>query len=143
MFAVVAAPVHSLSSFLHALLWIWFHLLQCNVSNQYRSAEEDFINRPWRPIPSGRVSYEDAMVIRICLIPLCLWISSLHGWDVALCSISLTITMIVYDEFQLAGHWIGKNLCNVPGYLSFEVGATKIMGKPPMVYQNNTSLLFA
>ena len=36
--------------------------------------------------------------------------------------------MLIYDEVGLAGHWVGKNLCNVFGYLTFEIGATKIMG---------------
>ena len=104
------------------------HLLQCNVSNQYKSSDEDMINRPWRPIPSGRVSSVHAGLLRISLVPICLFISGFHGWDVVFTSAGLTMTMVIYDELNLASHWIGKNVCNVSGYLTFEIGATKIMG---------------
>ena len=120
--------MYSVHRLLHSLLWIWIHLLQCNVSNQYKSSDEDTINRPWRPIPSGHISSTDAGLLRITLIPICLCVSSFHGLDVVLTSAGLTMTMIVYDELNLAGHWIGKNVCNVSGYLTFEIGATKVMG---------------
>ena len=86
------------------------------------------VNRPWRPIPSGRISRVDACLLRIFLVPICLLASIFYGWDVFLTSAGLTMTMVVYDELNLAGHWIGKNACNVFGYLTFEIGATKVMG---------------
>ena len=128
IFAAVTAPVHSSYHFFQALLWIWLHLLQCNVSNQYKTCQEDTINRPWRPIPSGRVSLGDAYRLRLLLIPLCLSISGTHGGEVLATSAGLTTTSIVHDELGLAGHWVGKNLCNMLAYLTFEIGATKIMG---------------
>lgn len=129
VFACVSAPVHSFVRFLHAVLWIWLHLLQCNVSNQYRSVLEDAVNRPWRPLPSRLISVEHACILRWLLVPLCIGTSLCYGWDVALASACLTLTTVCYDELGLAGHFLGKNLCNVPGYVSFEIGATKIMGK--------------
>ncbi|KAI0948591.1 hypothetical protein AcW1_005399 [Taiwanofungus camphoratus] len=128
VFACVSAPVHSFVRFLHAVLWIWLHLLQCNVSNQYRSVLEDAVNRPWRPLPSRLISVEHACILRWLLVPLCIGTSLCYGWDVALASACLTLTTVCYDELGLAGHFLGKNLCNVPGYVSFEIGATKIMG---------------
>lgn len=86
------------------------------------------INRPWRPIPSGRISLGDAKTLRLMLVPVCLALSSIYGRGVVATSAGLTSTMVVYDELGLAGHWIGKNLCNVFGYLTFEIGATMIMG---------------
>lgn len=86
------------------------------------------VTRAWRPIPSGRVSLEEAFCLRVCLIPICLGVSCMYGRSVFLTSAGLTSTMILYDEIGCAGHWFGKNLCNVFGYLTFEVGATKIMG---------------
>lgn len=71
--------------------------------------------------------------MRWVLPPLCVAVSLAFGRDVALTSIALTLTTVVYDEFALAGHWVGKNACNIAGYVSFEIGATKIMGEPPHV----------
>lgn len=129
VFACVAAPVHSFQHFLHGLAWIWVHQLQCNVSNQYSTGAEDAINRPWRPIPAGLVNDKQKLLLRWGLPPFCIALSAFYGWDVAAASAALTATTIVYDEFSLAGHWIGKNACNIGGYVSFEIGATKIMGQ--------------
>lgn len=104
------------------------HLLQHNASNQSRSRVEDALNRPWRPIPSGRISERDAIRLRLGLVPFCIGLSLFYGWDVALASTLLTITTIIHDDFALAGHWVGKNACTMLGYISFEIGATKIMG---------------
>jgi 4-hydroxybenzoate polyprenyltransferase len=129
VFATAAAPVSSTLHFVRALAWIWVHLLQCNTSNQAHSREEDAVNRPWRPIPAGRISEKNVALLRAFLVPFCILFSASFGLDVAAASIMLTITTIVYDEFKLAGHWLGKNFCNIGGYVSFEIGATKIMGK--------------
>ncbi|KZP16619.1 hypothetical protein FIBSPDRAFT_912253 [Athelia psychrophila] len=128
VFACVAAPVHSFPNFIYGLTWIWLHQLQCNVSNQFQSAAEDSINHPWRPLPSGMISERNMFIMRWVLPPLCVAVSLAFGRDVALTSIALTLTTVVYDEFALAGHWVGKNACNIAGYVSFEIGATKIMG---------------
>lgn len=86
------------------------------------------VSRAWRPIPSGRVSLTEAFFLRVVLIPICLGLSYTHGWEVLITSAGLTGTMIIYDELGFAAHWFAKNLCNVFGYLTFEIGATKIMG---------------
>ncbi|TFY57492.1 hypothetical protein EVG20_g8526 [Dentipellis fragilis] len=131
VFACVCAPVASATRLAQGMAWIWLHLLQCNVSNQYKTAREDAVNRPWRPMPSGRVSPAAGHALRWALIPLCVAASLVYGMDVALVSAGLTATTLVYDEIGLAGHWIGKNACAVSGYAMFEIGATKIMGSTP------------
>jgi 4-hydroxybenzoate polyprenyltransferase len=100
------------------------------------------INRPWRPIPSGRVSGSAAILLRLFLVPICLGISSFHGGDVVFASAGLTTTMILYDELHLAGHWVGKNFCNVSGYLTFELGATKVMGRIWILHAACHTLIF-
>lgn len=75
------------------------------------------------------VSERQKFILRWGLPPLCIGLSALYGWDVALTSFALTVTTIIYDECSLAGHWVGKNTCNIFGYVTFEVGATKLMGQ--------------
>ncbi|KAF3053854.1 hypothetical protein E8E11_011161 [Didymella keratinophila] len=43
-------------------IWLWFVILQFCVQNQRSpgSVAEDTINKPWRPIPSGRMTSEQA-----------------------------------------------------------------------------------
>lgn len=129
IFAAVAAPCYSASHFAQGMTWIWMHLLQCNVSNQYKSAAEDRLNRPWRPIPAGRVTETQAAVLRWILFACCMVLSACYGWDVAAVSLALTATMYGYDEMGLAHHWAGRSVANVAFYATFEIAATKIMGK--------------
>lgn len=58
----------------------------------------------------------------------CVSWSALYGWDQALTSLCLLLTTYIYDEVGLSKHVIGKNLCNIGGYVTFELGATRIIG---------------
>ncbi|KAF7965238.1 hypothetical protein HWV62_27656 [Athelia sp. TMB] len=116
--------------------------LQCNVSNQFQSVEEDAINRPWRALPSGMIGARHMYIMRWALPPLCIALSVMYGRDVVLTSIALTVTTVVYDGCSLAGHWIGKNACNISGYVTFEIGATKIMGAQSALDATALSAIF-
>lgn len=63
----------------------------------------------------------------------CLLLSSLFGPRVVSASVALTFVEIVHDDFDLSGHPVFKNLCNVGGYTTFEVGATLVLCKDPNI----------
>lgn len=128
LFACATAPLHSASRLLLGLLWIWMHQFMCNVSNQAHGEAEDAVNKPWRPLPAGRITQAQAVVLRWVVVSLCTWCSAMYGPGVVLSSMGLFVTTYLYDEMGLAGHHIGKNLCNIAGYTTFEIGATKTMG---------------
>ncbi|KAJ7133368.1 UbiA prenyltransferase family [Mycena epipterygia] len=127
-FACATAPIHSVVNLLQAVAWIWIHLLLCNVSNQARSKEEDAINRPWRPLPSGRISQAQAIMLRYLTVLICLFWSSCYGSELVAVTTALIVTTWMYDEGGASNTVVGKNFCNVGGYISFELGATMIMG---------------
>ncbi|THH14068.1 hypothetical protein EW146_g6221 [Bondarzewia mesenterica] len=54
--------------------------------------------------------------------------SAAYDTDLVLVTLGLIFTTFCYDELGLACHWAGKNLCNIGGYATFEIGATMIMG---------------
>lgn len=85
-------------------------------------------NRPWRPLPSGRVSQAAAVRLRRITVLLCLLHSSAYGWDMTGVTAGLIFTTYFYDNVGLASHHVGKSLCNVGGYATFEIGATKLTG---------------
>lgn len=109
--------------------WVWLHQLMCNVSNQARSRAEDAQNKPWRPLPAGRITERQAIRLRWAVVALCLCYSTIHGMDLAIVTLGLLTTTFLYDEVGLSGHYIGKNLCNIGGYTSLELGTTKLMGE--------------
>lgn len=100
----------------------------CNVSNQARGRVEDAVNKPWRPLPAGRVTEAQARALRWAAVAACFACSALHGPDLVLTTAGLVLTTLAYDEGGLSGHCFGKSFCNIGGYVSFEIGATKLMG---------------
>ncbi|KAM5543797.1 hypothetical protein V8D89_002414 [Ganoderma adspersum] len=127
-FASATAPLNSPDRLLLGAMWVWIHLFMCNVSNQARTGDEDAVNKPWRPLPAQRISEPQIVVLRWMLVAACFASSALHGVDLMLTTLGLFLTTFAYDEFGLAGHCLGKNLCNIGGYATFEIGATKLMG---------------
>jgi len=128
VFACATAPVKSYSSLLKCCLWVLVHQLLCNVSNQARSREEDKLNHPWRPLPSGRLSESEAVALRWAVVAGCVTLSSMYDPDLVLTTLGLVAVTFTYDELGGAGNVIGKALCTAGGYISFELGATTIIG---------------
>ena len=127
-FACATAPLHSFHRLLPALIWVWVHQFMCNVSNQARTRLEDALNKPWRPLPAGRITEPQALVLRWVTVAAAFGCSALHGGDLMLTTLGLFLTTFAYDELGLAGHHVGKSFCNIGGYTTFEIGATKLMG---------------
>ncbi|KAI0942648.1 hypothetical protein AcW1_003222 [Taiwanofungus camphoratus] len=127
-FACSTAPLHSFSNLVQGMIWIWLHQLLCNVSNQARGKSEDALNKPWRPLPSGRLTEPQAVILRWITVAVCLLLSATYGRDLLMTTVGLILTTLLYDELGMASHHIGKNLCNIGGYTTIEVGATKLMG---------------
>lgn len=100
----------------------------CNVSNQLRGDAEDAVNKPWRPLPAGRITGGQAIALRWGTVAMCAWCSSACGTDLVLVTLTLFTTTLLYDDMGLAAHHVGKNFCNIGGYTTFEIGATKLMG---------------
>jgi 4-hydroxybenzoate polyprenyltransferase len=127
-FALVAGPVSSIAAFIAAVTWTWVHLLQFNVSNQCGGVDEDMLNKPWRPIPAGLISLPAAHRLRRDTVILSLALSFMFGSTVTWISLVIAVATYVYNEAHLASHWLGKSGFTAVGYVSFQAGATLIIG---------------
>ncbi|OAX40642.1 hypothetical protein K503DRAFT_590649 [Rhizopogon vinicolor AM-OR11-026] len=125
--ATVVSPPNNLLALSRSTCWLWFHLLQFNVSNQTYSAPEDVLNKPWRPVPSGRISVNGCRALRWGLMVFCLGLSSFFSFNVFMTSALFSVLVIAHDDFGLSHYAIFKNLCNAGGYATFELGATLIL----------------
>ncbi|KAH9891043.1 UbiA prenyltransferase family-domain-containing protein [Cubamyces lactineus] len=121
-FGTAAAPDDSTAHVSQRILWIWLHLLQFCLSNQCLSPLEDATNKPWRPIPAGRISVTAATWLRWALLPACLVLSVYY--DVLTASVALSIGTLVHNEFGMDSRWLPRNVCNAVGYAAFNAGAT-------------------
>ena len=113
---------------------MWLHQLLCNVSNQARSREEDKLNHPWRPLPSGRLSESEAVALRWAIVAGCVTLSSMLDQDLVRTTLCLVAFTYTYDELGGASNVVGKAFCTAGGYISFELGATAIVGTSRRYY---------
>ncbi|KAG2102859.1 UbiA prenyltransferase family-domain-containing protein [Suillus discolor] len=129
IFATVVSPRHNVLALFCALCWLWFHLFQFNASNQSYSVHEDLLNKPWRPVASGRISVKDSRALRWALAVFCSGLSFLFGLNVVITSGVYTVLVVMHDDFLLGHHPIFKNLCNVGGYVTLELGSLLILSR--------------
>ncbi|KAG1819085.1 UbiA prenyltransferase family-domain-containing protein [Suillus subaureus] len=129
IFATVVSPRHNPLVLSCAFCWLWFHTFQFNASNQSYTANEDALNKPWRPVPSGRISLKDSRALRWGLVVFCLGFSSLFSLNVVITSGVYTVFVVMHDDFHLSHHPIFKNLCNVGGYVTCELGCSLILSR--------------
>ena len=122
MFGAVASGDYGVSQGILRFTWVLLHLLQFCVSNQTIDPDEDLQNKPWRPIPSGRISVRAAIYLRWTLFVVCLLFSTSCG--VLYAGAALSIATIAHNELRLGSHWLARNGLNAVGYASFSVGAT-------------------
>lgn len=125
-FALAASPNLNFGSTPEAVIWLWIHLLQFNVSNQTMDPEEDELNKRDRPLPSGRISLKNARVLRWALVPLCFAVSILYSLEVLYASIAMVVSTIAYNELGGHNQWLVRNLLNGFGVASFEAGTTLV-----------------
>ncbi|KAI0794769.1 UbiA prenyltransferase family [Fomes fomentarius] len=124
MFAWCTVPRTDLRAFAQSVCWTWLYLLQFCLSNQSLSPDEDERNKPWRPLPSRRISIRHALIIRWTLLPLCIVLSVFH--NITAVGLILTLGILLHNELRLDAHWFTRNVLNALGYAVFDAGATAI-----------------
>lgn len=108
------------------LLWSWAHLLLFNIHNQRHppSIAEDAINKPWRPLPAGRLTPRQANRLMYCAYALVLFVSSTLGGEVP-CLVELGLCLW-YNELGGASNPFLKNVLNAFGLACFFAGPLEV-----------------
>jgi 4-hydroxybenzoate polyprenyltransferase len=112
------------------LIWIWLNLLVENLSNQRPKGSiiEDAANKPWRPLPSGRITPEETRTLLMVSIPLAVGAGmALGAFKPSICLMTL-IWMYNDLEGSSSDIWL-RNLLNAGGLLCFSWGALSVMSK--------------
>ncbi|KAF2676843.1 hypothetical protein K458DRAFT_481677 [Lentithecium fluviatile CBS 122367] len=111
-----------------AILWIWLQLLIFDLSNQRRadSVAEDAVNKPWRPIPSGRLQRRHARQLLLYSVPISYALSrrALGGEPE---TVALFVLTWIYNDLGAAENWILRNILNALGITTFGAGATAVL----------------
>ena len=83
------------------LLWSWVNLLAFAVDNQRQASalEEDRLNKPWRPMPAGRLTGAQARKLALTVYPLAFVASLLLGRGTFQC-VSLVFFGYLYNNLK-------------------------------------------
>lgn len=109
------------------VFWVWVNLCPFNIDNQRRDIAilEDEINKPWRTMPSRRMTPQEARTLMLCLYALALFVSLGLG-GVRQC-LALMLLGYSYNEAKLADRsWVSRNGVNALGFCCFTSGALEV-----------------
>ena len=109
------------------LLWVWFVLFLEVVANQRLplSILEDVKNKPWRPLPSRRLSPRSAQRLLLFSVPIVLMISAFLG-TITLSMAGITASWMYNDLGGADNSYVARNLLNACGLTVIGAGATTI-----------------
>ncbi len=111
----------------NVLLWTWSNLWIFNLANQRlpNSVLEDSINKPWRAIPSGRITPTQARHLLLVSIPIVCLSSFYLGGRGA--SAALTILTWAYNDLGAGDeNFFVRHINNALGFVSFGAGASQV-----------------
>lgn len=106
------------------VLWSWSNLFLFNLHNQRRGIEEDALNKPWRPLPSGRLTREQATLVTYCMYPITLIIAITCGGLVP-CLLE-AVFCLWYNEWGGSDNPCLKNILNGLGIPCFLIGPLEV-----------------
>ncbi|KAK3369953.1 UbiA prenyltransferase family-domain-containing protein [Podospora didyma] len=137
----LAAPTFGLghhpasSDLLHRLplsvLWTWLALLVFCLQNQHNESSiiEDKINKPWRPIPAGRITIPQTNAVLAATYPI--WLATSWYLGTLRPCLILTALTIYYNELGGSEHGgLARNVLNASGYSCFFAGALQTLLGP-------------
>lgn len=105
-------------------IWLWDLYFDCSNQKDPGSIEEDRLNKPWRAIPSGRLSVESAerwYVVSACIMPA---VSALFGGLPE--AIAFMLETQVYDRLGGGSTWWGRSIINPLFFSTGQLGATRV-----------------
>ena len=109
------------------LLWAWINLLPFAINNQRQpeAVEEDRMNKPWRPMPSGRISPKVAKWLMFIMYLLAVILSRV------LRNLAQSLTLIVlgfwYNNLRGAdSNCLIRNFINACGFICFTSGTMQV-----------------
>lgn len=109
------------------VFWCWINLLPFAISNKYQPAAiiEDSVNKPWRPLPSNRLSQQQARLLMITLYPVAIFASSQVG-GLYQCLTLIVLGFLYNDCGGADASCISRNLINGAGFVCYASGAMEV-----------------
>jgi 4-hydroxybenzoate polyprenyltransferase len=110
------------------ILWAWINLLAFTVNNQRHvsALEADRMNKPWRPIPAGRLTGAQARNLGLVAYPIAFAASILLGGGTRQSAL-LALFGYLYNDLEGGDvNWLLRHVLNACGFICFASGALKV-----------------
>ena len=122
--------------------WTWINLLPFSIDNQRQveAIKEDTINKPWRPLPSRRLTAQKARKWMVVLYPVAI-LSSIYLGGIRQC-LALLFLGIWYNDLGGADrNPVVRNFINGCGFLCYASGAMEVAYGGPISISAQSSLV--
>lgn len=109
------------------VIWNWLNLFLFDVNNQSQpdSVLEDSVNKPWRAIPSQRLTAPQARRLLLVIIPTVYAVTLYLGGVRE--SVTLMVMTWMYNDLGGADeNFITRNLLNALGYMCYSSGSMQV-----------------
>lgn len=128
--AGIPSPSEILARIPVITVYVWINLMVLCIQNQKSpdAVEEDRINKPTRPLPSGKVSSDEAGTLLVAFIIIAVLGSYCLGAPVE--SILVIVLGYIYNDLEGAEHPFFKNVLNSLGIPCFPIGALQVAINP-------------
>ena len=104
--------------------------MHCDLAGQIYRLEEDRLNKPYRPLVTGRLSVHAAIRLRWAIALFNLMQSSLYGVELFYMSVANTIVYVLYNDLEFdKAHWSIRQFLLGVGHIPYFYGATLIASK--------------
>ena len=112
------------------VLWNWLNLLIFDLANQRHpeSVLEDTVNKPWRPLPSGRISIAQTRRLLLFALPVVLGINDYLGaWEETV--LLFTLTWMYNDLGGGDDGFAVRNLVIAAAFSQYNKGALRVAAR--------------
>ncbi|KAI8304989.1 hypothetical protein K4K59_012497 [Colletotrichum sp. SAR11_240] len=128
-----APPPLTLTTFkplIHAVIWVYANLFLQSLANQRLpgSITEDAANKPWRPLPSGRITSDQTRQIALLLVPALMIFGAYSGAYRETTSFISFVWMYNDLDASNASIW-WRNVTNALGYMTLSCGSPGNYGR--------------
>lgn len=128
---------HLLSAIPVVILWTWINLLPFAINNQRQpeAIQEDLLNKPWRSMPSGRLSPRSAKRLMLVTYFMAIITSKILG-NMVYCLMLIALGFWYNNLRGADTSCVVRNLINAFGFVCFASGAMQAaVGKSRPVFQ--------
>ena len=121
------------------LLWVWASLLPSVIGNQRSTGaiQEDRLNKPWRPLPTGRLSPLAAKKLMLVAYASAVLASTAWLGGLPQCLALMALARFYNDMGGGDRNFLVKNLVNACGYTAFASGAAVVAAGPEQLPLTN------